>query len=398
MTNSTLLRSPARRISRGFTLIELMVGISLGVVVMGGLLAVYIPTIKSWNANTSLAQIHDTESVLHDIFGTSIRQAGLLACGKNSNIIDGIGLSSTDLGKTSNWAFKSGTNFLQASFKAFAASSDVTSLLAKSVQDNRLKNNISSGSTTIGDAFFVLAPSEGFYRVISHDANNDAKTLHVSSSINSNIDFTAGEFFIVNDCNNPVIFRSSAASSVDSDGLTEIKYTNTQLNTYPHPKNTVVNVFEPAIYYLGAKDKVPTLYKATISTTTPLKLIHTPILTGVENMRVEYGIADSNGDYVEKYETIAGPSGAGNSATASLDNVLSVRISVMMQAPGANTAQTNIGFPNLKGVVRYCYKNGESTKDGFKDACPDFVTSTEGRKKTHKVIQFTFILPRIVSI
>jgi len=390
-------RHPPKRISRGFTLIELMVGISLGVVVMGGLLAVYIPTIKSWTANASLAQIHDTESVLHDIFGTSIRQAGLLACGSNSRVIDGVGLSSADLGATTNWAFRSGSNFLQASFKAFAANADVTGLLAKKVQDKRLKNNISTGNT-VGDAFFVLTPSEGFYRVISHDANNDAKTLRVSSSVNSDINFGAGAFFIVNDCDNPVIFRSSSASSKDADGLTEIKYTNTQLNTYPHPTNTVVNVFEPAIYYLRAKDDIPTLYKATISSTTPLQLIHTPILTGVENMRLEYGIADSNGDYVEKYETIAGPSGTGNSATASLDNVLSVRISVMMQAPGANTAQTNIGFPNLKGVVRYCYKSGESTKDGFKDACPDFMTSTEGRQKIHKVIQFTFILPRIISI
>ena len=396
--NPILHRKPAKHISRGFTLIELMVGISLGIVVMGGLLAVYIPTIKSWNANASLAQIHDTESVLHDLFGTSIRQAGLLACGKNSNIIDGVGLNATDLGKLNNWAFKGGASFLQASFKAFAASADVTGLLAKDVQDNRLKNNISSGSQTIGDAFFVLAPSEGFYRVISHDANSNAKTLELSSSVNTSISFGAGEFFIVNDCDNPVIFRSSAASSVNGDGFTELKYTNTQLNTYPHPKNTVVNIFEPAIYYLRAKDDVPTLYKATISTTTPLKLIHTPILTGVENMRLEYGIADSNGDYIEKYETISGPLGSGNSATASLDNVLSVRISVMMQAPGANTAQTNIGFPNLKGVMRYCYKSGESTKDGFRDACPDFMTSTEGRKKTHKVIQFTFILPRIISI
>lgn len=383
----------------GFTLIELMIGVALSTVVLGGLLAVYIPTIKSWNASTGLAQIHDTESLIHDIFGTSIRQAGLLACGKNSDIIDGVGISALR-GETSLWALKP-HEFLKTSFKAFAADKNVATVLGADVQNNRLKNNITAGNTVIGDAFFVLAPSTGFYRVDAHNADSDNKTLILSSRSSLDINFNAGQFFIVNDCKNPVLLRSStdAQSSYNENKATILlNYTNQRLTAYRHPVNTVVNEFEPAIFYLRPKAGIPTLYKATISTSTPLKLIHTPILTGVENLRIEYGIANTNGDYIEKYETVSGSNGTGSSATDTLDNVLSIRISVMIQAPGSNSVHSNMSFPNLKGEYRFCFRDGESVKEGYEDACPDFLNTLAGSSKVHKVIQFTYILPRVISI
>ncbi len=391
-----------RRSTRGFTLIELMIGISLGVVVLGSILAVYIPTIKSWKATSSLAQIHDTESILHDIFGTGIRQAGLLACGRNYNIIDGIGLNDTERAGSLNWALKT-SDFLKTSFQAFAADTDVSSTLGSDIESKRLTNKIITGSTVIGDAFFVLAPSWGYYRIDAHDSISANKSMTLSSRLTKNISFKTGEFFIVNDCENPMLVRASTDTQSSYDTNTEkatisLKYTNTQSANIIHPVNTVVNAFEPAVYYLRPKNGVPTLYKATLSATTPLSLVHTPLLTGVENLRVEYGIADSGGNYVEKYETLKGPNGTGNSANATLSNVLSVRVSVMIQAPGGDSTQSNMSFPNLKGVQRYCFRNGESVKDGFEDACPEFLSPEISGIKTHKVIQFTYILPRVVSI
>lgn len=401
MKNSAY-RHSSQRFSLGFTLVELLVGIALGVVVLGGVLAVYIPTIKSWSATASLAQIHDTESVLHDIFGTSIRQAGLLACGRNYNIIDGTGLSSADRAGSINWALTT-TEFLQKSFLAYAADHDVQTTLGMEIQSKRLTNRITTGSTYIGDAFYVLAPSHGFYRVDAHDASSADKTITLSSRLSKNISFKTGDFFIVNDCNNPMLIRAStdAQSTYDtstSKATIDLEYTNAQSANIVHPVNTVINVFEPAIYYLRPQSGVPTLYKATISATTPISLVHTPLLTGVENLRVEYGITDASGRFIEKYETVNGPSGAGNSADATLSNVHAVRISVMIQAPSGDSTQSNIAFPNLKGELRYCFKDGESTKDGFKDACPEFLEPAIGGRRKHKVIQFTYILPRIISI
>ncbi len=391
-----------RRLTSGFTLIELMVGISLGVVVLGGVIAVYVPTINSWKATSSLAQIHDTETVLHDIFGTSIRQAGLLACGRNYTIIDGIGLDDAARGGALNWALKN-SDFLKTSFQGFAANTNVSSTLGAGIQTKRLTNKITKGSTVIGDAFFVLAPSRGYYRVDAHDTINDDKTMTLSSHLAKDIDFKSGEFFIVNDCENPMLVRASTDTQSSHDADTEkttisLKYTNAQSANIIHPVNTVVNVFEPAIYYLRPQNGVPTLYKATLSATTPLSLVHTPLLTGVENLRVEYGIADSGGNYVARYETLKGPDGNGNSADATLSNVLSVRISVMIQAPGGNSTQSNMSFPDLNGNQHSCFQSGADSNDGFDDACPEFLSPAIGGIRTHKVIQFTYILPRVISI
>lgn len=377
-----------------------MVGISLGVVVLGGILAVYIPTIQSWSTSASLAQIHDTESLVNDIFGTSIRQAGLLGCGYNIRIIDGID-PSIDRSKVNNWAFQdlsggvTNNDFLRTSFRGFAADkgSEISLALSTTLQNNRLSQD-SSSSSKVGDVFFTLSPSEGFYRINGSAIGAGPKRLDLISSRVPGIEIQKGHFYLVNDCANPVVVRADQRTV---NG--ELHYTNTQLNAYQHPDKVVVNEFEPAIFYLGSYDMpdgttVPTLYKSTISAdaSAGFTMIANPILTGVENLRIEYGVAmDSTfqkQDYIVDYYTINELP-----ASVSLNDVYAVRMSVMIQAPNGGNRK-HLLFPDLQGNMVDCYADSNPNSD----ACPDFVISAEGRKLEHKVIQFSFILPRIISI
>jgi len=388
--------------SLGFTLIELMVGISLGVLVLGGIIAVYIPTIQSWSTTASMAQIHDTESLVNDIFGTSIRQAGLLGCGYNIRIIDGIDPNITrSTHKINKWALQDLTagitnnDFLRTSFRGFAADKDtqVTATISNKIQNNRLSQD-SSSSDKVGDVFFTLSPSEGFYRINGSAIGAGAKRIDLVSSRVANIEIEEGSFYLVNDCANPVMVR---ADSTTSNG--QLNYTNQQLNAYQHPDKVVVNKFEPAIFFLGSYTMpdgtlMPTLYKSTIKkdVSTGFKMENSPILTGVENMRIEYGVAmDSTyqkKDYIVNYYTINQMP-----ASATLNDVYAVRMSIMIQAPnGGNRKQ--LLFPDLDGNMVDCFAGG--TPDS--DACPDFVISAAGRQLEHKVIQYSFILPRIISI
>lgn len=384
----------------GFTLIELMVGISLGVVVLGGILAVYIPTIQSWSTSASLAQIHDSESLVNDIFGTSIRQAGLLGCGYNIRIIDGIDPSIART-NVNTWAFQdlsSGVthnDFLRTSFRGFAADKDteIGLALSSTLQNNRLSQD-SSNSDKIGDVFFTLSPSEGFYRINGSTIGAGAKSISLVSSRVSNIEIQEGDFYLVNDCANPVLVRADS----DSD-IGQLNYTNSQLNAYQHPDKVVVNKFEPAVFYLREFQMpdgsfVPTLYKATIlrDASSGFVMDDNPILTGVENIRIEYGLAMDSSlqkqDYIVDYRTINQMP-----VSATMNDVYAVRMSVMIQAPnGGNRKQ--LLFPDLDGNMVDCYAGSNPNSD----ACPDFVISAEGRKLEHKVVQYSFILPRIISI
>lgn len=386
--------------SLGFTLIELMVGIGLGVIVLGGILAVYIPTIQSWSTSASMAQIHDSESLVNDIFGTSIRQAGLLGCGYNIRIIDGIDPAIVRT-KVNSWAFQdlssgvTNNDFLRTSFRGFAADKDteIGQALSTTLQNNRLSHDANS-SNKIGDVFFTLSPSEGFYRINGSAIGAGAKRIDLVSSRVPNIEIHKGKFYLVNDCANPVVVRADRSTT---NG--QLHYTNAQLNAYQHPDKVVVNEFEPAIFYLGSYTmpdgtSMPTLYKSTIHSdaSSGFTMDSNPILTGVENIRIEYGIAmDSTfqkKDYIVDYRTINKMP-----ASATLNDVYAVRMSVMIQAPNGGNRK-HLFFPDLDGNLVDCYAGSNPDSD----ACPDFVISTEGRKLEHKVIQFSFILPRIISI
>lgn len=394
--------------TKGFTLIELLVGMGLSAIVLAGVLAVYVPVIKSWGTSTDLAEIHDTQSILYETLGLNIRQSGLLGCTEDptkSKVIDGVTppQSGRD-NKIKGWAFGQVTGLVQPSFKAYAA--DDTSIendLSNNLQNKRITSNGSNtgSGARIGDVFYALAPSEGYYRVSDVGApNSDDKSLVLRSDLDTQFEIKQGNFYIINDCENAVVVRATADSNSGNSGIATLAYTNTVLNTYQHPRRTVVNPFRPALFYIsafqpnGSSTSIPTLYRRTVSTDDEPSIEDDAILTGVENIRIEFGVFardDEGNPYVTDYYTIKNLPGA-----ATMKDVSTVRVSVMIQSAGNNNAtkQSSLIFPDLDGNLVDCFDS--ATPDT--SACPEFVTSDDGRKKSHKVIQYAFALPRVEQI
>ena len=375
-------------------------GLALSVIVLAGILSVYLPAVRSWGVSSDLAEIHDTEAILHELLGDNIRQSGLLGCNINptvSNIVDGINPAINRINSNVNtWAFNP-ASFANPSFMAFAAN-DTTNAGSFGVNGQRLNDG---GNGPVGDYFFTLAPTSGYYRVTSASPpGTTPSALNLADDLSPGTPplIETGDFFIVNDCNNTVIVRASG------DGNGVLTYINNALPTYTHPNNTTVNPFSPELYYLGSYNPpgattppVPTLYRRTIDQTLnggAFTTTDNPILTGVENLRVEYGVfaRDANGNpFISDYFT---PNNL--PAGVTMANVSAVRITVMIQSAGSNNAaeQTSLIFPDLNGNPVDCYGGGTPNQD----ACPDFVTDADGRRRSHKVISFTYALPRFEQI
>ena len=392
----------------GFTLIELIVGIGLGIVVLGGVLAVYVPTVQSWRATSALADIQDTEFVLHDVFSRAIRQAGALGCGSsNGSIIDGIDPGVSRLSDNINvWAFPDSSNasalassFMQTPFKAFAANStQIPTELSAGLQAKRLSNGNGPGASKIGDVFYSIAPSKGFYRIASSQIGPGAKQIDLTSNIVPGISIKNGSFYIVNDCDNPLIVMANA-----DDPAGTLNYSNNRLNTVTHPPNTVVNEFQATIYYIGsftpngALASVPTLYQRTIELSgASFITVDQPIVTGVENLRIEYGLAmNSNGqkrNYVVRYVTIDQmPAGA------TFDDVRTIKVTLMIQSDqtGNFVRQSNLMFPGLGSSPTVLHDCSASNASNPPNACPASITTVNGQAKAHRIITFSFALPRV---
>lgn len=68
----------------GFTLIELMIAMVLGLLLIGGVVSVVLANGQASRANTALAQIQDSARMAFELLARDLRQAGATGCGNFS--------------------------------------------------------------------------------------------------------------------------------------------------------------------------------------------------------------------------------------------------------------------------------------------------------------------------
>src|SRR4051812_44654686 len=66
--------------SRGFSLVELMVAMALGLVVVGGVVSVLMANKRSYRANEGLAQVQETARTAYELIARDVRQSGTTGC------------------------------------------------------------------------------------------------------------------------------------------------------------------------------------------------------------------------------------------------------------------------------------------------------------------------------
>lgn len=77
---STHLPRPARA-QGGFSLVELMIALLLGLIVILGAITVFLSNKQSYRTNVALGQVQENARVAFDLIARDVRQAGLTGCG-----------------------------------------------------------------------------------------------------------------------------------------------------------------------------------------------------------------------------------------------------------------------------------------------------------------------------
>ncbi len=76
----------ARHAQRGFTLVELMIALALGLLVVGAVIAVFVSNKAAYSANAGLGRVQDTTRIAFELMARDLRQAGLTGCGNSGRI------------------------------------------------------------------------------------------------------------------------------------------------------------------------------------------------------------------------------------------------------------------------------------------------------------------------
>ncbi|MFC5526421.1 PilW family protein [Rhodanobacter ginsengisoli] len=191
---------PARS-SLGFTLIELMIAMLLGLIVIAGVVSVFLATQQSARTNKALGDVEDGSRIAFEMMARDIRDAGLTGCGNAGRVANvlqnGPGSATPDwwanwgnavhgypVGSTTDPALTvgtaatdqvTGTDSLQL---IGAADTGLSVAATPSSTAANFKLNDTTSDLTTGDVIIVCDPDHATIVQITNYTNSNVTVVH----------------------------------------------------------------------------------------------------------------------------------------------------------------------------------------------------------------------------
>jgi type IV pilus assembly protein PilW len=195
----TVLRAFRRsKSAAGFTLIELMVAMLLGLIVIGGVVSVFLANQRSYRTNQALSDVQDGSRIAFEMMARDIRDAGLTGCGNTGRVANVLNSSSGTW--WTNWGnavhgYGSGTPAVDPALTVGTAAtnqvSGTDSLQLLGAADTGLsvaatpsstaanfKLNDSTSDLTTGDVIIVCDPDHATIVQVTNYTNSNVTVVH----------------------------------------------------------------------------------------------------------------------------------------------------------------------------------------------------------------------------
>ena len=325
----------ARGSQRGFTMVELMVALLLGLVLIGGVINVFLTSGQTLRVNQNLSRVHENARFAIEMFSREIRQAGMVPCGStlSANVLRGSG------GSVPWWAstydgmvrgFDDGQN--STAIKGFGASTA-----------DRV------GGT---DALLILRPSSDeadLRRLASHDPaeNSFTDASVISTAVKSRYDSRPA---LVCDGKSAALLQIGAASV----SLGEYDYGtgtyNCSMNlgsadaacatTTPRTFDAGAQLtrWDPAFWYIGHNARgTKSLYRVGIKLNSSTGAVENDVqemVPDVENMQIDYLTRNRDNDNVLATDWVAASAFTGG-WTSTTAEVVAARVKLTLRSTEA---------------------------------------------------------------
>lgn len=338
-----------RRQALGLTLVELLVSISIGLVVVGALAALYISTARSYRQLEALGQLQSNARYVFEIMGYDIRMAGNWTCHVPSqpapaNFVSNYTTqwwSNTDrplFGQdetTDNNAV--GDASFPADYKSQALRGDTLIALRASADDTI--GTVGTYDLSAGSIPFTNPSSKGFKAgtlLLLTDCSTTAKVLQKTGPSTSD-ETSPIEHKTTANCRDDL--TGSCASLGNTQNMSGAKVVPLSANAY-YLRNS-------GRKYGNSSNYIPSLYRQTLTTsgnapgTTGQELI-----SGVTDLQILYGVGAPSADgtlVINAYATA--------SNVSDWSRVLSVRVTVTLESQDDNVSDVSRSFTLGNGTV-----------------------------------------------
>jgi type IV pilus assembly protein PilW len=342
--------------ARGFSLVELMVAITLALIVTAGVMSVFIGSRSAFQSTAGVAAVSDSGRFALNFLENAVRDAGNMACGAPIRTIFNVGPSSplnTPAGPLPLLLFQPMTGFEAAgtgvgtAYTAGVAPGGVANWDSPVGWAAGLDNSFTSLATLPvknNDILVVRSSTQGGTPAFVTAAGATSLTL-VSVPAN----WQAPQLAIVSDCVKSVIFQiSNVAGNVvshNTGGAPPGNLTSTFPATVNFAPGSQVTLLQTTAYYIGVgADGDGALFSADLSPgnsfTSAAPISPNELVPDIEAMQILYGVDSNQSQTVGQWLTA--------DQVTDFTTVMSVQIAVLAAGPvGSATLPTAAKTYNL---------------------------------------------------
>jgi len=326
---------------RGFSLVELMVAITLALIVTTGVLSVFVGSRSAFQATSGVAALSDSGRFALNFIGSAVRASGYMACGAANRTVSNLNPAATSL----NYAPAPTSGLFQPLGGFEAANTGVGNTYVSSVATGVAAN----WSPNLDGAFISLAtqPVMNNDILVVRSSSQSSQASYVTTIADGTSNFTvntqgqlsAGQLAIISDCVKSLIIQISGvapaapgAQIFHSMGGSPGNLTTAFPTQYSFLWGAQVTPLVTTAYYIGVgSDGDGALFAANVNPDNTLTA--NELVPDIEAMQILYGL-DTNGsltaseyvtaDQVVDFTTVmsvqvallaAGPSGSAHMPT-----------------------------------------------------------------------------------
>lgn len=316
------------RTEQGFTLVEMMVALVLGLLVIGGVISVFIANQQSYRTNQALGEVQDGSRIAFEFMARDLRNAGLTGCGnagRVGNVLNNGTVATAAPAWWANWA-----NALVG--------------YDSNIADPAVALGANVAQRVAGTSSMQVIGIEGAgYTVQTHNATAAPPTITLNDA---SANFQAGDALVVCDPDHAAIFQATgygnapptitynAANGIPGNCSTGLGFPTAcggAGTVYTFGRNAQIARLSAADWYVGNNPAGTTsLYRLGLTTAAAATTVAPgaqELVRNVTNMQIQY-LENGNPTFVQA------------AGVVNWNNVTAVRVTLTIQGTDA-TAGTN---------------------------------------------------------
>lgn len=336
---------PRSVLQRGYTLVELLVAMTIGIVLIGAMIVVYVTQTQTYKATNSQAGTQSAENAIAALVTPVIRAAGFVGC---STILPTAGQTVSSI-LNAGGPSPVGTLATPSIIFGYDANGTAGTGTLTITQDNTANDSIATHWTPNLDASLASMVETGSDVLLMFGAAPGSQPAAVTSipsgsttlTVQNATGLAAGQLAAVSDCGKTVLFQiTGVAGNTLTHALGAGALTN---NTATFPVNyniaSLVPLQQTALYVAQGQGGQSVLMLATYGAGA---WTASPLVPGVQTMQVLYGIGASG---------VATQYVAASAVTAATP-VYSIRLAFLIEGqPGSASASNPASFTMLGTTV-----------------------------------------------